>query len=214
MAVKLSRRDALLGLTFCGLATWNSSAVVEAALARNYQQRKSASAPAELPSIDSTRLAQRVVALLQPLAGERAILVHDPTYYPELTEAIYWDLSRAGVHPIIPLTFEPPETSAARVANPLEAVQVLSANEAKSKEREKEVVSMLQSLFEKANIFLWLPARHTWPDLRWERLVAASHVRSIHFHWIAAPDGRSPEEIRTLNRMYEDAVLDTDYAML
>ena len=212
--MKLTRRDALLGLTSCGLATWNLSPVVEAAMGRTLRQDASAITPVELPSIDSARLAQRVVGLLQPVAGERAILVHDPTYYPELTERIYWDLSRAGVHPIIPLTFELAETNASRVANPLEAVQALLANEAKSKRREEEVVSMLQSLFEKANIFLWLPARHTWPDLRWERLVAASRVRSIHFHWIAAPDGRSAREIRTLSRMYERAVLDTDYAML
>ena len=41
-----------------------------------------------LPPIDAERLAQRVVRTLAPSAGERAILVFDPGYYPDLAAAI------------------------------------------------------------------------------------------------------------------------------
>jgi len=219
MTLKLSRRDLLLGMTVGPLGSWaiqqqiTSLSAAEAAVS-SWKVQIGSEAEVQLPPVDAARMVSRVVALLQPTAGERAILVYDPTYYPELARGFYVELSRAGVYPVIPLTFDPPETLRPRVANPVEAVRALMADPVKAKKREEEVVSMLRPLFEKADIFLWLPARQSWPDLRWERLVGASRARGIHFHWIAAPEGRSAEEIRTLSRMYEHAVLDTDYVML
>lgn len=154
----------------------------------------------QLPRIDAVRIAKRVVEMLKPTAGERAILVHDPTYYPELTQLIYTELSGAGVHPIVALTFEPPETTGAGVANPIEAARVLATDPARAKKREAEVVAMLLPMFERADIFFWLPARNSWPDLRWERLVGATRARGIHFHWISAPDSRNSEELQMLTR--------------
>ena len=219
MTLKLSRRDVLWGMTVGRLGSWaihqqiTAVNVAEAAVPSRVMQIRS-EVEVQFPPIDATRIARRVVALLQPTAGERAIFVYDSTYYSELARGIYMELSRAGVYPIIALTFDPPETRSASVANPVEAVRALAADPERAKKREEEVVTMLRSVFEKADIFLWLPARQTWPDLRWERLVDASRARGIHFHWISAPDGRSEEEIRTLTRMYERAVLDTDYVKL
>ena len=164
----------------------------------------------ELPPIDATKIAKRVVGLLEPAAGERAVLVYDPTYYPELARAIQAELDRAGVRPIIALTFETPEMVRGRGAN----LQEL-------KKREEEFVQMLRPVFEKADIFLWLPARELSPDVRWERLLEASRARpdgigarGIHFHWIFLVAGKSAEEIRTLSEMYQRAILETDYRAL
>jgi hypothetical protein len=71
----------------------------------------------------------------------------------------------------------------------------------------------LRPLFEQAAMFRWLPARELSGDTRWERLLAASRARGIHFHWILPLDHRA-DEIATLSRMYERAILETDYAAL
>jgi hypothetical protein len=156
-----------------------------------------------LPPMDAPRIAQRVVAALRPAPGERAIIVYDPSYYPELARGIQLELTRAGVYPIAALTFDPPEM-----------LRALAADPAKAKEREEQVVSLPAPVFEKADIFLWLPGRAFSGDLRWERLLSASRARGIHFHWISSLTGRSVEEIAALSRMYERAILETDYTAL
>lgn len=208
--MRISRREALTALTSCSVSV---AICATSPLTETLVQSTGVQGRAELPPIDAKGLAHQVVKLLGPSAGERAILVHDPTYYPELTDFIYGYLREAGVHPVVAMTFEPPENQT-RVADPLEAVRALASNTVNSQKIEAEVVGMLKPLFEQADIFLWLPARHTWPDLRWERLVGASQVRSIHFHWIAAPDGRSAEEIQLLTQIYQRAVLETDYSRI
>jgi leucyl aminopeptidase (aminopeptidase T) len=168
-------------------------------LRRNEPQ--SSETETQLPPIDAARIAKRVVGSLRPAAGERAILVYDPTYYLDLTRAMQMELTRAGVHPIIGLTFDPPDVVRALGADP-------------ARKREEEVVSSLRPVFEKADLFFWLPTRALSPDMRWERLLDFSRARGIHFHWITPPTGRSAEEIRTLTRIYERAILETDYAAL
>src|SRR5207245_9245115 len=42
----------------------------------------------QLPLIDAAQIAKRVVGSLRPAAGERAVIVYDPTYYPGLVRAI------------------------------------------------------------------------------------------------------------------------------
>jgi hypothetical protein len=217
LTLKFSRREALGRLLVGGFATCttlNESNEVAGAMVPSRQIHDPFYAPLKLPPIDAARIARRVVELFKPTAGERAIIVHDPTYYPQLTHLIYRELSVAGVHPIVALTFEPPEIMGPGVVDPVEAVRVLAADPVKSKKREAEAVAMLLPMFEKASIFLWLPARYTWPDLRWERLVGATRARGIHFHWISAPDRRNSEEIQMLTTMYERAVLETDYVKL
>ena len=61
-----------------------------------------------LPPIDAAGLAQRVVTALAAASGERAILMKDPCYYPELTEAFQQQLERAGVEPVVAIDFDPP----------------------------------------------------------------------------------------------------------
>ncbi len=155
-----------------------------------------------LPPIDTAAIAKRVARTLAPTPGERAILISDPGYYPELAAAIEIELAAAGVEPLLGLTFDPPEVVRAAAALP------------GAEKREEDFVSWLAPVFAKANLFLWLPARALHEDTRLERLVDGSPARGIHFHWIFGLDGRSAEEIAQLSRLYERAILQTDYPAL
>ena len=164
-----------------------------------------AQAPPEAapPIVDFAAIAKRVVASLHPSAGEAAVLFYDPSYYPELTRAIQVELEGTGVHPVLTATFDPPEVVGPLFASPADA-----------KRREEEAVALLRPVFDKAGLFLWLPARVIAPDRRLERLVDASAARGIHFHWILPLQGKRPEEIAALSRLYERAILETDYVAL
>ncbi len=155
-----------------------------------------------LPAIDAARLAKRVAQTLAPVAGERAILVFDPGYYPDLAEAIERELAAAGVESLLGTTFDPPEVVQAAAARP------------GADRRQEDFVSWLAPVFARADLFLWLPARALYPDTRLEHLVDGSSVRGIHFHWILGLEGRSPEQIGALSRLYERTVLETDYPAL
>lgn len=156
-----------------------------------------------LPPVDAAGIASRLVRALQPSPGERAIIAYDPAYYPEITQEVQIQLSKAGVFPVTVVNFDPPEIVAAGPEDP-----------AAVKRREDTFVATLRPLFENADIFLWMPARALPPDVRWERLLEASHARGIHFHWIQSLQGKSAEEIVARSRMYEHAILDTNYPAL
>lgn len=158
-----------------------------------------------LPAVDAGRIAQRVVQSLQPSPGERAILVHDPAYHPEIAEAIHAGLRAAGANPVVVLTFDPPSIVRAEAAGSFPAG---------GGSIEERTVAFLRPLFEQAAMFVWLPTREIAGDTRWEHLLADSRARGIHFHWILPLEGRSPDEAATLSRMYERAILETDYPAL
>lgn len=156
-----------------------------------------------LPPIDATAIAKRVVAALHPAAGEGAVLLSDPSYYPELTRAIELELDRAGVRPVLNLNFPAPEL-----------VKALYADPARAKEIEESWVRALQPVFDKSALFFWLPARWIPPGRALEKLVDASRVRGIHFHWMLPLEGRSADQIRVASHTYQRAILETDYAAL
>jgi leucyl aminopeptidase (aminopeptidase T) len=162
-----------------------------------------AAEPVALPPIDAAALARRMVGSLHPARGEAAILVADPTYHADLTRAVELELDRAGVHPVITVAFPPRDV-----------VLPLFASEAEAARREAEWVALLSPVFEKAALFFWMPARIVPPGLALEKLVDGSRVRGVHFHWILPPEGRSVEELGAASRMYQRAVLETDYAAL
>lgn len=156
-----------------------------------------------LPPINTAAIAKRVVGSLQPARGERAIVVYDPAYYPALAEAVQVELSKAGVFPVVALTFEPAEI-----------IEQTPEGSVEAKQREEAFIAALRPLFREADIFIWLPARALPPDVRWERLLESSRARGIHFHWIEVLRGKSPDEIVARSKMYERAILDSDYAAL
>jgi len=162
-----------------------------------------AAPPPALPPIDAERIAARIVSSLQPSAGERAILVYDPLYYAEIAGAIQAGLRAAGANPVVLLTFDPPAIVRAEATGAIAAGGI-----------EERTVSFLRPLFDQAAMFLWLPARELSNDTRWEHLVGGSRARGIHFHWILPLEGHSADEIAVLSRMYERAILETDYPAL
>jgi hypothetical protein len=156
-----------------------------------------------LPQVDAAAIARRVVGALRPARGEAAVLVFDPAYYPELTTAFSVELEKAGAHPVLALAESPPEVLAPLFSNP-----------AAIKSREDAFVALLEPVFRKASLFFWMPVRATFPGRPLERLVDGSAVRGVHFHWLLPLSGRTPEEIATASRLYEKAILETDYAAL
>ena len=194
----LSRRSLLAALGMSGLAGRRWPAHVTAAPAA-----AAPAAPATLPPIDAERIAARIVSSLRPSAGERAILVHDPLYYPELAGAIQAGLRAAGANPVVLLTFDPPAIVRAEATGAIPSAGI-----------EERTVAFLRPLFDQAAMFLWLPVREISSDTRWERLVAGSRARGIHFHWILPLEGHAPDEVAALSRLYERAILETDYPAL
>jgi hypothetical protein len=86
-------------------------------------------------------------------------------------------------------------------------------NEPEQKSREEDAVATLGPVFEASDIFYWLPVREYAGDMRWERLVAQSRVRSVHFHWMLPfPGTRTPETILANSRELERAALAVDLA--
>jgi hypothetical protein len=192
----LSRRSLLASFGASGLAALGRPAAAVPASA-------SPAAPPTLPAIDAGRIASRIVSSLQPAAGERAILVYDPLYYPEIAEAIQAGLRAAGANPVVMLSFDPPAIVQSEAAGTIPAAGI-----------EERTVTFLRPLFDQAAMFLWLPARALSNDTRWEHLVGGSRARGIHFHWILPLEGHDADEIAVLSRMYERAILETDYPAL
>src|SRR5262245_7706599 len=140
-----------------------------------------------LPPIDAPAIAKRVVASLHPAPGEGAVLVADPTYYPELARAMELELDRAGVRPVLNLGFPAADVVRSAYGDPARARQL-----------EDAWVRALQPLFDGSALFFWLPARVLPPGHTFERLVDASRVRGVHFHWILPVEGRNAEELRAM----------------
>jgi len=224
--MKLSRRSLLATLGAGGLASLRGPGGLLAA-----DDQAAHAHHAGLPAIDAERIGKRVVQSLQPSPGERAILLYDPLYYPEIAGAIQAGLRAAGAQPVVTLTFDPPDIMRAEAAGsfPAPAPATSGAGFIPAERAggpggaplappgsiiEERTVAFLRPLFEQAAMFLWLPTREIAGDQRWERLLAASRARGIHFHWIMPLSNRAPDEVATLSRLYERAILDTDYAAL
>ncbi|MCA1560536.1 MAG: aminopeptidase [Acidobacteria bacterium] len=203
MRPRVSRRHLLYGLTLGACTSRVALALPSHTAPAPATQR--ADDEVRFPPIDARRVARRLVDAFQPTAGERALLVYDPTYYPELALAVAEALNAARVYPVLTLTFEP--TSLAMLAG---------RETPEAARRADAYIEFLEPTFARTDIFLWLAGRNNLsPGLRWERLIDASRARAIHNHWVLPPLGaRSDDEIRQLVPLYERAILDTDHAAL
>jgi hypothetical protein len=153
------------------------------------------------PAVDEAALARRLFDMTQPQPGERAIIVFDPTYYPGITTRLREALHDRGVH-----TYAVVEDTPAMIDT------YLGKPPADAK-REQDVVAALLPLFRSSQIFYWMPTRGYGDDLRWERLVAESRVRSVHFHWMLRfPGTRTADEILATARATERRSLEVDLA--
>ena len=153
------------------------------------------------PPVNEEALARRLFEMVAATAGERAVIVHDPTYYPGITRRLRESLHAAGVHTYL-LVEDSPAMIARYIDNPDASLQ-----------REEDIVTSLLPLFRSADIFYWMPTRGYADDLRWERLVEKSRVRSVHFHWLLRfPGGRTAEAIEEGSRAAERRSLEIDHA--
>jgi hypothetical protein len=155
----------------------------------------------EPPPVDEPALINRLVAMAQPSRGERAIILYDPRYYPGITHGLRDELSRRGVD-----TYLIVEDSDAMIRSYIN-------DDVAHDRREAEVIETLRPLFRRADIFYWMPIRAYADDLRWERLIEQSRVRSVHFHWfLPYPGSRSNEQIVADTPLQVQRCLDVDVA--
>jgi hypothetical protein len=153
------------------------------------------------PAIDESALIGRLVAMAQPSRGERAIIVFDPRYYPGIANGLRDELSRRGVDTYL------------LVEDSDEMIRSYIKDDVAHDRREAEVIETLLPLFKRADIFYWMPIRAYADDLRWERLIERSRVRSVHFHWfIPYPGERTNERILADTPPQAQRCLDVDFA--
>ena len=163
----------------------------------------SAQSPSQVepPPVDEAALALRLVEMTKPSAGERAIILYDPTYYPGITTKLREALHNRGVQTYA-IVEETPAMVATYINKDVEHMQ-----------REQDVVTTLLPIFRRSDIFYWMPVRGYADDMRWEKLVAESQVRSVHFHWLLPfPGNRTAEQILVLSREREERSLNVDLA--
>lgn len=154
--------------------------------------------PLEPPPVNEAALVERLVDMVQPSCGERAIILYDPTYYPGITARLREALQSRGVQTYV-LVEDPPALVNQYTGTPEHA------------RREQDVIATLLPVFRESDIFYWMPVRQYTDDTRWERLVDQSRVRSVHFHWIGfIPE--TAEAFAEASRNVERLALDVNFA--
>ena len=132
-----------------------------------------------LPSFDFPRWARFIVRdLFDVQPYEKVVLMADPSYYPEFIDAIRAELLEAKAIELGTILFDGRDVAARRASVRPRATDA----EYKSKATEA-----MRSLYEQADIFLWLPYRYNVGSERgdWrllEHLVEGTKARGLHFH--------------------------------
>jgi leucyl aminopeptidase (aminopeptidase T) len=152
---------------------------------------------------DWTRIARLIVhQALRTEAGERVLLHADPTYFPELTEAVRIEVNRAGAIELATHMLHPPGLERARRALRRREDPALRAAEDR----------VIADLFGLADIYIWLPSSWGYNAGQTEDIIRSWPGRSIHFHWIMDVS-MDAGLFRRLSEI-QDAALDVDYAAL
>lgn len=152
---------------------------------------------------------QIVERSLQVQRGERVVYLADPSVCPDLFEEVRAAvLRRGGIEQATILGWT------RRLAEQRTGGGRTVDAEVERLEREAHL-----DLMNTAGIFMWLPTSFEYPDAisTWEseRVLARWRGRGIHCHWF--PDAGSPPDHpvhRELERVYERAILELDYAAL
>jgi len=194
-----ARRAFVQGTAASAIALLGARSPADEATPSRSQSAEQAEGLVAFPPIDFAGVARKIVASLHPQLGERALLLFDPTYYPELATQSELALRSAGVEPVVRITFPPLD-----VPFPVEYESI--------KNSEKAWDDMLGPLFERVDLLLVLPGRNQPPDLRWERLLNASRARCIHCHFVLPMIGaRSAADVVYLCELYAHAIIHADY---
>lgn len=163
-----------------------------------------------LPPIDFGRWARYIVRdFFDVQPHEKVVVMADPSYYPELLDALRAELLEARAIEVGTVLFDGRDVFARR----------RKAQPRASDPQFKQIAdAAMRRLYQDTDIFLWLPYRYGTGSERgdWrilEHLVEGTSVRGLHFHWVQGLDQLSQDEIDTLSRLYA-AALDVDYAAL
>lgn len=152
--------------------------------------------------MDWNRIANLIVHhALKTEPGERVLLHTDPTYFPELTEQVRIELTRAGAIEVAAMLLYSPG---------LDAVRRLHRRREDPALRRQEDEA-LKAVFALADIYIWLPTSWAYNVWQTEEILTTWPGRSIHFHWIMGV--QDPVVFRKLSEQYERALF-IDYAAL
>ena len=139
---------------------------------------------------DWSRMAKLIVhGSLQTQPGEKFLIHADPTYFPELLEQVRIEIVKAGAVELFAGMLYPPGLQSVRV-------KMRRSEDAALKEMEDKA---LESLFDLADIYLWLPNHWNLNPGQTEKILKTWQGRSIHFHWIM--EQRDPDTFRKLSKM-------------
>ena len=169
-----------------------------------------AQADKTLPPIDFARWARFIVRdLFSAQPYEKVVLMGDPSYFPELIDAVRAELLQAKAIELGTILFDGEKASERRGA---------VSPRATDPEYKRLTDAAMRQLYEEADLFMWLPYRYGTGSERgdWrvlEHLVEGTKARGLHFHWIQGLESLTQLQINELNRIYSDA-LDLDYAAL
>jgi leucyl aminopeptidase (aminopeptidase T) len=152
---------------------------------------------------DWARIAKLIVhQALRTEPGERVLIHADPTYFPDLTEAVRVEVHRAravelAVHILHPSGLERVRRQLRRREDP-----ALKAMEDRA----------MAELFALADIYIWLPTSRAWNIGQSEEILKSWPGRSVHFHWVM--DTTVDAGLFRCLSEINDAALDVDYAAL
>jgi len=153
-------------------------------------------------SSDWNRIAKLIVHhALKTQPGERVLLHADPTYFPELTEQVRIEITRAGAVEVAAMLLYSPALDAVR--------RQLRRREDPALRRLED--DALRAVFATADIYIWLPTSWAYNVWQTEEILTTWRGRSIHFHWIM--DVVDPVVFRAFSVQYERALF-IDYAAL
>lgn len=163
-----------------------------------------------VPPIDFQRWARFVVRdMFDTQLHERYVLMMDPSYYPELVDALRAEFMEVHAVELGTILFD-----GVRVAERRSEVGP-RASDTRYRTYADEA---MRRLYEEADIFLWLPYRFSVGsepgDRRlMEHMVEGTRVRGLHFHWVQGLGRLSQDDVNGLSEMYAGA-LDIDYDAL
>ncbi len=159
------------------------------------------------------------VAMAQKLVGdvlrlerhERVLISADPYCGGAMLEAVRAEIQRAGAIELATILHWTPALTALRKPDGTKPDPADARAEDEA----------MRGLFANADVFLWLQndwrsARSTITIGQSERILESWPGRSVHFHWFHDPGNPDPdhESNKALDLVYQDAVLNLDYAGL
>lgn len=164
-------------------------------------------------SLDWAAMARKAIHdVLRLGRDERVILSANPYYHGAMLDAVRQEIQRAGAIELATLLHWTPTVAELRRAE-----DGLKPDA----ERDAAEERAMAELFRIADVFVWLPndwriARATHAVGQSERLLAGWRGRGLHFHWFHDPNDPDPDRPanRAIDKVYERAVLELDYAAL